>query len=106
MSIHSAQNQLTTNAFYRGLPGWQGRGIATAAVDIKWPLIGAAFGGTQVFTPRVQLVASPHIRNLAIPNEDSRSVELRIPTSSRSTDSPATTASRTAFASLMVRIGS
>ncbi len=73
---HSAQNQLTTNAFYRGLPGWQGRGIATAAVDIKWPLIGAAFGGTQVFTPRVQLVASPHIRNLAIPNEDSRSVEL------------------------------
>ncbi len=73
---HSAQNDLTTNALYRGLPGWQGRGIATAAIDIKWPLIGAAFGGTQVFTPHVQLVAIPHIRNLAIPNEDSRSVEL------------------------------
>ncbi|KUR73046.1 organic solvent tolerance protein [Novosphingobium fuchskuhlense] len=73
---HSLQNDLTTNAFYRGVPGWQGRGIATAAVDIKWPLIGAALGGTQVLTPRVQLVAIPHIRNLAIPNEDSRSVEL------------------------------
>ncbi|WP_307725965.1 LPS-assembly protein LptD [Novosphingobium sediminis] len=73
---HSSQNELTTNALYRGVPGWQGRGIATAAVDIKWPLIGSAFGGTQVFTPRVQLVAIPHIRNLAILNEDSRSVEL------------------------------
>jgi LPS-assembly protein len=73
---HSSKNDLTTNAFYRGVPGWQGRAIATAAVDIKWPLIGAAFGGTQVFTPRVQFVAIPTVRNLAIPNEDSRSVEL------------------------------
>lgn len=73
---HSAQNDLTTNALYRGMRGWQGRGIATAAIDVKWPLIGSAFGGTQVFTPRVQLVAIPHIRNLAIPNEDSRSVDL------------------------------
>ena len=73
---HSRQNDLTTNALYRGLSGWQGRGIATAAVDVKWPLVGAAFGGTQVFTPRVQLVAIPNVRNLAIPNEDSRSVEL------------------------------
>jgi len=29
-----------------------------------------------VLTPRVQLVASPTIRNLAIPNEDSRAIEL------------------------------
>ncbi|WP_421854146.1 LPS-assembly protein LptD [Novosphingobium sp.] len=75
-AYHSQQNELTSNLFYRGIPGWQGRAIATAAVDIKWPLIGAAFGGTQVFTPRVQFVAIPHIRNFAIPNEDSRSVEL------------------------------
>jgi LPS-assembly protein len=75
-AYHSQQNDLTSNLFYRGIPGWQGRAIATAAVDIKWPLIGAAFGGTQVFTPRVQFVAIPHIRNFAIPNEDSRSVEL------------------------------
>jgi LPS-assembly protein len=73
---HSRQNELTSNLFYRGMPGWQGRGIATAAVDIKWPLIGSALGGTQVFTPHVQFVAIPKIRNLAIPNEDSRSVEL------------------------------
>ena len=73
---HSTGNDLTSTVLYRGLPGWQARGIATAAIDVKWPLIGAAFGGTQVLTPRVQLVATPHVRNLAIPNEDSRSVEL------------------------------
>lgn len=73
---HSRQNDLTSNLLYRGQSGWQGRGIATAALDIKWPLIGAALGGTHVFTPRVQVVAIPNIRNLAIPNEDSRSVEL------------------------------
>jgi LPS-assembly protein len=73
---HSSQNDLTSTVQYRGLPGWQSRGIAAAAVDVKWPLIGAALGGTQVFTPRVQFIAIPHIPNLAIPNEDSRSVEL------------------------------
>jgi LPS-assembly protein len=73
---HSTGNQFTSTILYRGDPGWQARGIATAAVDVKWPLIGSAFGGTQVLTPRFQIVASPHIRNLAIPNEDSRAVEL------------------------------
>ena len=73
---HSTDNGLTANTSYQGLPGWQARGIATAAADIKWPLIGAAFGGTQVLTPEVQIVATPHIRNIAVPNEDSRAVEL------------------------------
>ena len=73
---HSTGNALTSTLLYRGDPGWQARGIATAAVDMKWPLIGSAFGGTQVLTPRVQIVASPKVRNLSIPNEDSRSVEL------------------------------
>jgi LPS-assembly protein len=73
---HSQDNELTSTAIYRGLPGWQSRGIATAAVDVKWPLVGAAFGGTQVLTPRVQVVASPGIRNLAVPNEDSRAIDL------------------------------
>jgi LPS-assembly protein len=73
---HSSQNDLTTNELYRGTAGWQGRGLATAAVDVKWPLIGEAFGGTQVLTPHVQVVATPHVRNITIPNEDSRSVEL------------------------------
>lgn len=75
-AYHSAQNELTSTPIYRGLPGWQGRGLATAAVDVKWPLIGSLFGGTQVLTPHVQVVATPHIKNLTIPNEDSRSVEL------------------------------
>lgn len=73
---HSSDNALATNTSYQGLPGWQARGLATAAVDIKWPFVGAALGGTQVLTPEVQIVATPHIRNLAIPNEDSRAIEL------------------------------
>ena len=73
---HSSDNSLAANPSYAGVPGWQARGIATAAADIKWPLIGRVFGGTQVLTPEVQVVATPHIRNIAIPNEDSRAVEL------------------------------
>ncbi len=73
---HSSANDLTTTAIYRGNPGWEARGVATAAVDIQWPFVGRAFGGTQVFTPRIQFVASPPIRNLAVPNEDSRAIDL------------------------------
>lgn len=73
---HSDENDATTTAIYRGNPGWQGRAIATTAVDVKWPLVGKVFGGTQVLTPRIQLVASPNLKNLSIPNEDSRALEL------------------------------
>jgi len=73
---HSDENDTTSTLLYRGLAGWQTRGVALAAVDVKWPLVGEAFGGTQVLTPRVQLVAAPNLRNLAIPNEDSRAIEL------------------------------
>ncbi|ANU08389.1 LPS-assembly protein LptD [Paraurantiacibacter namhicola] len=66
----------TQTAAYRGEPGWQTRAVAIAAVDVRWPFLGEAFGGTQVITPRVQLVASPPIRNLAIPNEDARAIDL------------------------------
>lgn len=72
---HSDQNALS-NMAYAGLPGWQGRGVAIGAVDVKWPFVGSFMGGTQVFTPRVQFVASPPIRNLDIPNEDARAIEL------------------------------
>ncbi len=75
-AYHSSDNDLTTTAIYRGLPGWQTRGIATAAVDVKWPFVGDVFGGTQVITPRFQIVATPNVRNFEIPNEDSRSVDL------------------------------
>ena len=73
---HSDENAATVTALYRGDPGWQARGVAIAAVDVKWPLVGALLGGTQVLTPRVQVVASPPIRNLEIPNEDARSIDL------------------------------
>ena len=73
---HSDENGLTATAIYRGNPGWETRAIAVAAVDVEWPFVGEAFGGTQVFTPRVQFAASPPIRNLAVPNEDSRAFDL------------------------------
>ncbi|WP_439648330.1 LPS-assembly protein LptD [Croceibacterium aestuarii] len=73
---HSDENDLTRTALYRGIPGWQTRGVAIGAIDVKWPFVGEALGGTQVFTPRIQLVASPKIRNLAIPNEDARAIDL------------------------------
>ena len=73
---HSSDNLLATNSLYGGVPGWQARALATVAADLKYPLIGEALGGTQVLTPEVQVVATPHLRNLSIPNEDSRAVEL------------------------------
>jgi len=73
---HSSDNLLTATQSYSGIPGWQARGIAIAAVDVKWPLIGSFLGGTQIVTPRVQVVATPPIRNLEIPNEDARAIDL------------------------------
>lgn len=73
---HSDENVLTATAIYRGQSGWQARGVATAAVDVKWPFQGQLLGGTQVLTPRFQVVASPTIRNLAVPNEDARAIDL------------------------------
>ena len=75
-AYHSNDNELTDTVIYRGNPGWQFRGIATAALDVRWPFVGEFLGGTQVLTPRFQLVASPSIRNLAVPNEDARAVDL------------------------------
>lgn len=73
---HSDQNELTSTVTYQGDRGWQARGVALGAVDVKWPFVGEFLGGTQVFTPRVQVVASPQIRNLAVPNEDARAIDL------------------------------
>lgn len=73
---HSSDNALTTTVSYRGNPGWEARAIATAAIDVKWPLVGRFMGGTQVLTPRFQIVASPTIKNLAVPNEDARAIDL------------------------------
>ena len=73
---HSDENALTPTVIYRGNPGWQTRAVATLALDIKWPLVGSFLGGTQVLTPRFQIVASPTLRNLEVPNEDARAIDL------------------------------
>lgn len=73
---HSSDNLLTDTISYAGDPGWKARGIAAAAVDMRWPFMGEAFGGVQRIAPRVQIVASPHLANLSVPNEDARSVDL------------------------------
>lgn len=73
---HSDENGRTPTLVYRGEGGWQGRGIAAAAADIRWPFVGALLGGSQQLTPRVQVVASPKTRNLVIPNEDARAIDL------------------------------
>lgn len=73
---HSDENALTSSALYRGNPGWQARAIAVAAIDVKWPLVGALGEGTQVLTPRFQIVASPSLANLDVPNEDARAIDL------------------------------
>lgn len=73
---NSTDPQGATLPSYAGLPGFQTRGIALAAVDAEWPFSGPALGGTQTITPRVQLVAAPLNLNHGIPNEDSRSTDL------------------------------
>ena len=73
---YSDENALTEEPLYRGNPGWETRAVALAALDVEWPLVGQLGSGTQVFTPRVQLVATPPIRNLAVPNEDARAIDL------------------------------
>ncbi len=67
----------TAVSSYRGTEGFSGRAIGALAADVKWPLVGDFLGGTQRLTPRLQVVASPKIANLRIPNEDSRAVDLQ-----------------------------
>ncbi len=66
----------TSIVSYRGLEGFHTRAIGAVAADVRWPLAGELFGGVQRFTPRVQVVAAPHIANLRVPNEDARAVDL------------------------------
>jgi LPS-assembly protein len=73
---HTDDAQSTTVPIYQGVDGWHTRVIGALAADVKWPLVGAEFGGIQRLVPRVQLVITPPTPNLDIPNEDARSVEL------------------------------
>lgn len=73
---HSSDTLLNDVARYAGDLGWQARGIAAAAVDVRWPFMGEAFGGVQRIAPRVQIVAAPRLANLSVPNEDARAIDL------------------------------
>ena len=73
---HTKDSILTETVIYRGEDGWHGRGIVAGAADLRWPLIGEGFGGTQRLIPRVQMVISPDTENLKIPNEDARAIDL------------------------------
>jgi LPS-assembly protein len=74
---HSDENASTLTAIYRGDEGWKGRGTVAAAAEMRWPFVGKAFGnGTQILTPRLQLVGTKTTGNLEVPNEDSRAVDL------------------------------
>ncbi len=75
--VYNANDVLATAvASYRGNGGFQTRAIGALAADVKWPFIGTFLGGTQRITPRVQIVASPKLANLSLPNEDARAVDL------------------------------
>ena len=75
--VYHASDTLATSVLaYRGKDGFESRAIGAVAVDVKWPLIGQFLGGTQRITPRVQMVASPHLKNFDIPNEDARAIDL------------------------------
>ncbi|HEU0066014.1 MAG TPA: LPS assembly protein LptD [Sphingomonas sp.] len=74
--LYNASDVASSPLVYGGMSGFQSRAIGLGAIDVRWPLIGSFLGGTQRLTPRVQIVAAPRIKNFAIPNEDSRSVDL------------------------------
>ncbi len=74
---YNTNDSLLTNVVsYRGVDGFQTRAIGALAVDVKWPFVGEFLGGTQRLTPRLQIVASPKVANLDVPNEDARAVDL------------------------------
>jgi len=75
-AYHTDEAEETPVDIYRGKNGWQFRGIGAVAADLKWPLVGPLLDGTQRLTPRIQLVVSPGTKNLDIPNEDARAVDL------------------------------
>ncbi|WP_066794649.1 LPS-assembly protein LptD [Sphingomonas soli] len=75
-AYNASDTLLTTVPSYRGDEGFRLRGIGAVAFDVKWPLVGEMFGGTQRITPRLQIVAAPPIKNLEVPNEDARAVDL------------------------------
>ena len=75
--VYNAQDTVATAVdSYRGIEGFQSRAIGALAAEVRWPFVGELLGGFQRFSPRVQVVATPRTRNIDIPNEDARAVDL------------------------------
>ena len=75
-AYHSNANPLPIVSRYEGTPGWQTRAIFSFGAEMRWPFIGEIMGGTQKLTPHIQIVATPSVRNVSVPNEDSRAFDL------------------------------
>ncbi len=75
-AYHTDDILSTPTVDYRGQQGWTGRAIGAVAAEVRWPLVGALFGGQQRLTPRFQVVGTPRTANLRVPNEDARAVDL------------------------------
>ncbi len=75
-AYHTDDILSTVTPDYRGQQGWTGRAIGAVAAEVRWPLVGALFGGQQRLTPRFQVVGTPRTANLKVPNEDARAVDL------------------------------
>lgn len=73
---HVADASRPDNVVYAGRNGTNARLLPLAAIDWRWPLGGAGFGGYQTVEPIVTLVATPAGGNDGIPNEDSRAFDL------------------------------
>ncbi len=73
---HTDESGRTGIVSYRGEDGWNQRIISAAATEVRWPFIGRLANGVQRLVPRIQIVASPKTKNLAVPNEDARAVDL------------------------------
>jgi LPS-assembly protein len=75
--VYNSDKRATTTPSYRGTEGWQTRGIATVAVDVKWPFVGEEFLAARRSSSRASNSSpAPLIRNLAVPNEDARAIDL------------------------------
>lgn len=74
---YNADDTSATNiAAYRGIEGFHTRALGALAVDMRWPFVGAFGSGTQRIAPRFQIVATPTVKNLEVPNEDARAIDL------------------------------
>jgi LPS-assembly protein len=73
---HVDPDGTATDEAYRGTKGWAGRGIAAAALDLRWPLLAPLGRGTQTFVPRLQLASSAIQADDGLPNEDARAADL------------------------------